>query len=385
SSRRKKTSKGWTNSKGTALASTRRRRPGLRRRHHRLRAAATTTPAPAAASAPALPRGWSGGGFLGRGRCLRLPGAALGGFLGGSRLDQPDGARAAHLELLDAAQPRDEPRRARRAPEAARLEGVRERIDADRALGRAGEQLARHGEELVVWRRVGLARGLAAVRRRRDGARRRGRRSLSPPAPTAMRRSLQSRTPTDGALCTRCAPRSARRRAVSWFTTRQLPTATRSVVRVMRSTSRWASTRATWSARLEFSTSKKIPRRTDGCGRSGSGGGTRAAKSGSGLEVATGSASAASAGGGAPGSSSGRASGASAAARLLPPRRCRAGFLPVVTARTIANADDAGDRSATRMAPFRRFPARQARQSARAIPTAQPILTPVDGHSTFRA
>src|SRR5206468_4517307 len=203
------------------------------------------------------------------------------------------------------------------------------------------------------------------------------------PASTAMRRSLQSRTPTDGALCTRCAPRSARRRAVSWFTTRQLPTATRSVVRVMRSTSRWASTRATWSARLEFSTSKKIPRRTDGCGRSGSGGSTRAAKSGSGLEVATGSASAASAGGGAPGSSSGRASGASAAARLLPPRRCRAGFLPVLTARTIANADDAGDRSATRMAPFRRSPAPRARQSA-PFPMAQPMLTAADGRPTPR-
>src|SRR5438552_19215760 len=105
-----------------------RARFGLRRGDHRLPAAATTTPAAAAAPAPALPRGRRGGVF-GPGRRLRLPGALLGRIVGGSRLDQPDGARATHLELLDAAQSCDEPRGAGGAPEAARLEGVRERID----------------------------------------------------------------------------------------------------------------------------------------------------------------------------------------------------------------------------------------------------------------
>src|SRR5439155_700589 len=81
------------------------------------------------------------------------------------------------------------------APEAVRLEGVRERIDADGALRRAGEQLARHGEQLVVRRRVGLARGLAAVRRRRDGQRWRGCRPFPPPAPAAAPPAAPARLP----------------------------------------------------------------------------------------------------------------------------------------------------------------------------------------------
>src|SRR5438093_12007154 len=92
-----------------------RARFGLRRGDHRLPAAATTTPTAAAAPAPALPRGRRGGGVFGPG--LRLAGAALGRLVGGSWLDQPDGARATHLELLDAAQPCDEPRSAGGAPE----------------------------------------------------------------------------------------------------------------------------------------------------------------------------------------------------------------------------------------------------------------------------
>src|SRR5216117_2459403 len=92
---------------GGLYGSRTRARFGLRRGDHRLPAAATTTPAAAAATAPALPRGRRGGVF-GPGRCLRLPGTALGRL--GSWLDQPDGARATHLELLDAAQPCDEPR-----------------------------------------------------------------------------------------------------------------------------------------------------------------------------------------------------------------------------------------------------------------------------------
>src|SRR5213594_3742752 len=106
SSWRKKTSKGWMSSKGTARASTRRRAPGLRRGRRRLRAAATATPAPAAAPAAALARDRRRGGILGRGGRRGPLGAAL---RRGSRLDQPDGAGAAHLQLLDAAEPRDEP------------------------------------------------------------------------------------------------------------------------------------------------------------------------------------------------------------------------------------------------------------------------------------
>src|SRR5262245_32641861 len=104
------------------------------------------------------------------------------------------------------------------------------------------------------------------------------------PAATALRRSLQSRTPTAGALCTSCAPWRARKRAVSWPTTRQLPTATRSVPRAIRSSARCAITFATCSGRLVFSTSKKIARRLVGRGR-GAGGITRAAKEGSGVAV----------------------------------------------------------------------------------------------------
>jgi hypothetical protein len=49
------------------------------------------------------------------------------------------------------------------------------------------------------------------------------------PAVTAIRRSLQSRTPVEGALCTSWAPCLASSRAVSGPMTRQLPTATKSV------------------------------------------------------------------------------------------------------------------------------------------------------------
>ncbi len=101
------------------------------------------------------------------------------------------------------------------------------------------------------------------------------------PAATAMRRSLQSRTPTEGALCTRWAPCRASSRAVSWPITRQLPTATKSVRRPPRSTARCSITRAMWAARLVFSTSKKIARWAEGNGRSGGAGDTRSAKTGS--------------------------------------------------------------------------------------------------------
>ncbi len=103
------------------------------------------------------------------------------------------------------------------------------------------------------------------------------------PAPTAILRSLQSRTPTDGALWMRWAPWRASRRAESWPITRQLPTATKSVRRPVRSTSRCSITRAMCSGRLAFSTSKKIARRGAGKGRSASGGSTREAKRGSGV------------------------------------------------------------------------------------------------------
>ena len=103
------------------------------------------------------------------------------------------------------------------------------------------------------------------------------------PAPTAILRSLQSRTPTDGALWMRWAPWRASRRAESWPITRQFPTATKSVRRPVRSTSRCSITRAMCSGRLAFSTSKKIARRGVGKGRSASGGSTREAKRGSGV------------------------------------------------------------------------------------------------------
>src|SRR5207249_5175819 len=81
-------------------------------------------------------------------------------------LDQADGAVAPDLELLDAAQTRDQAGRARRPPEAVRLERIRERVDADRPLGRACEKLPGHREELVVRRGMGLALEWGVVPRR---------------------------------------------------------------------------------------------------------------------------------------------------------------------------------------------------------------------------
>src|SRR5436190_21953447 len=100
----------WNMGERGLYGSRTRARFGLRRGDHRLPAAATTTPTAAAAPAPPLPRGRRGGGVFGPGRCVRLAGATLGRLVGGSWLDQPDGARATHLELLDATQPCDEPR-----------------------------------------------------------------------------------------------------------------------------------------------------------------------------------------------------------------------------------------------------------------------------------
>ena len=107
------------------------------------------------------------------------------------------------------------------------------------------------------------------------------------PALTAMRRSLQSRTPVDGALWTSWAPWRASRRAVSWPITRQFPIATNSVRQPARSTARCSITRAMCPALLVFSTSKKIARRFVGSGAAGAGGGTRAAKTGSGVASGT--------------------------------------------------------------------------------------------------
>ncbi len=107
------------------------------------------------------------------------------------------------------------------------------------------------------------------------------------PALTAMRRSLQSFTPVDGALCTRWAPRRASSRALSAPITRQFPTAIRSTRRSCRSMARWSRTRLTWSARLEFSTSTKIARRPVGSGGLGAGGLKRAANPRSGVAVRT--------------------------------------------------------------------------------------------------
>ena len=100
-----------------------------------------------------------------------------------------------------------------------------------------------------------------------------------------MRRSLQSRTPTEGALCTSAAPCWASSRAVSWPITRQLPTAMNSVVQPTQSRARCSRTREMSPARLVFSTSKKMPRRREGRGGSGSGGRTRAANPASGTPV----------------------------------------------------------------------------------------------------
>ena len=107
------------------------------------------------------------------------------------------------------------------------------------------------------------------------------------PALTAMRRSLQSRTPVDGALWTSWAPWRASRRAVSWPITRQLPTATNSVLRPRWSMASRSITRSMCAGWLVFSTSKKIACRVVGRRRSGAGGGTRAANTGSGVSTGT--------------------------------------------------------------------------------------------------
>ena len=153
------------------------------------------------------------------------------------------------------------------------------------------------------------------------------------PADTAIRRSLQSRTPTDGALWTRCAPRLASRRAVSWPMTRQLPTPTSSVAFCIQSSSRCARTRAMCSARLVFSTSKNTAHRRLGSGAGGRGGGTRAAKSGS--TATTGVPSRSSAGGSAAAGTSVAVTDAGSRpfrGRARRPWRPRPDFLGVVTA-----------------------------------------------------
>src|SRR5687768_3340005 len=105
--------------------------------------------------------------------------------------------------------------------------------------------------------------------------------------------------------------------------TRQLPTAKNSVRRPLRSTARCAITREMCSARLVFSTSKKIARRLVGSGRSGGAGATRAASAGSGTESATGGSvvatSAAGAGVGSGAGAGGTRSGRGRA-RARPPR-----------------------------------------------------------------
>ncbi len=126
------------------------------------------------------------------------------------------------------------------------------------------------------------------------------------PAATAIRRSLQSRTPVEGALCTRLAPFCARSRAVSCPITRQFPTAVKSVSMPTRSIMRCRSTYSMSCARLVFSTSKKMPRRCSGRGRGAGGGPMRAANAGSGTIVTTGAGVASTTG------SSGRVSGAAA-------------------------------------------------------------------------
>ncbi len=107
------------------------------------------------------------------------------------------------------------------------------------------------------------------------------------PALTAMRRSLQSFTPAEGALWTSWAPWRASRRAVSWLITRQLPTATNSVRQPARSVARCSISRAMRPGWLVFSTSKKMTRRLDGSAAAGAGGSMRAAKAGSGVASGT--------------------------------------------------------------------------------------------------
>src|SRR5688572_7592643 len=119
--------------------------------------------------------------------------------------------------------------------------------------------------------------------------------------------------------------------------TRQLPTAKNSVRRPLRSTARCAITREMCSARLVFSTSKKIARRLVGSGRSGGAGATRAASAGSGTDSATGGSvvvtSATGAGVGTRSGAGGTRSGRGRA-RARPPRAERglaADFLAVAT------------------------------------------------------
>src|SRR5881398_929068 len=75
------------------------------------------------------------------------------------------------------------------------------------------------------------------------------------PALTAIRRSLQSFTPEEGALWTSWAPWRASRRAVSGPITRQFPTATNSVRPPRGSMARCSITRAMCAGWLAFSTS----------------------------------------------------------------------------------------------------------------------------------
>src|SRR5439155_1083093 len=98
------------------------------------------------------------------------------------------------------------------------------------------------------------------------------------PALTAIRRSLQSFTPEEGALWTSWAPWRASRRAVSVPITRQFPTATNSVRPPRGSIARCSITRAMCAGWLAFSTSKKIPPRLVGSGGPGARGRPRAAK-----------------------------------------------------------------------------------------------------------
>src|SRR5712691_7476750 len=99
-----------------------------------------------------------------------------------------EGAGAAHRQLLDAAQPGDEARRAGRAAEAARLERVGQRVDGDHAAARGPDEVPQDADDLVVRRRVLLPRGRALVvsaRRRKGGGGRMRRRAIAPAAAAA--------------------------------------------------------------------------------------------------------------------------------------------------------------------------------------------------------